>query len=100
MSSGEEEVLTPKARWLGPRGLAAIGLVLCLVVGGILISMVRGSDQKRAGAPAARENPERPNEPRFLERQPGAAAERFAAEIEARQREQERRRAELRELLA
>ncbi len=100
MSSGEEEVLTPKARWLGPRGLAAIGLVLCLVVGGIIVSIFRGSDQKRAGAPAARENPERPNEPRFLERQPGAAAERFAAEIEARQREEERRRNELRELLA
>lgn len=100
MSSGEEEVLTPRARRLGPRGLAAIGLVLCLVVGGIIVSIFRGSDRKRPGAPVARENPERPNQPRFLERQPGAAADRFTAEIEARQREQERRRSELRELLA
>ena len=99
MSSGEE-VLTPRARWLGPRGLAAIGLVLCLVVGGIIISIFRGSDQKRSGTPVSRENPEKPSEPRFLERQPGAARDRFASGIEARQREQERRRAELRAMLA
>ncbi len=98
--SSEEEILTPRARRLGPRSLAAIGLVLCLVVGGIIVSVFRGSDQKRPGAAVSRENPERPNQPRFLERQPGAAAERFSAEIEARQREQDRRRAELRELLA
>ena len=98
MSSGEE-VLTPRPRRLGPRALAAVGAVLCLVVGGIIVSVFRGSGSKES-TPLARENPERPNEPRFLERQPGSGEDRFTAEIEAKQREQERRRAELREMLA
>jgi type IV secretory pathway VirB10-like protein len=98
VSSGDD-VFAPKARRLGPRALAAIGAVLCLVVGGILVSVFRGSGAKER-APVSRENPERPNEPRFLEKDPGGGAERFTAEIEARQREQERRRARLRELLA
>lgn len=98
MSSGDE-VLAPRPKRLGPRALGAIGVVLCLVVGGIIVSVFRGGGSK-GPAPVARENPERPNEPRFLERQPGDVADRFAAEIEARQREQERRRAELREMLA
>ncbi len=99
MSTGEE-VFTPKSRRLGARALAAIGVVLCFVVGGIIVSVFRGNAGSAPAAPVAREDPERPNAPRFFERQPGAAAEPFRAEIEARQGEQERRRAELRELLA
>jgi hypothetical protein len=98
ISSGEE-VLTPKARRPGPRTLAAAGAVLCLVVGGIIVSVFRGNGSKEPAA-VARENPERPNTPRFLERQPGGDADHFAAEIEAKQREQEQRRAQLREMLA
>jgi type IV secretory pathway VirB10-like protein len=98
MSSGEE-VVTPSPKRLGPRALAAIGVVLCLVVGGIIASVFRDGGSKGPAA-VSRENPERPSEPRFLDRQPGEGADRFAAEIEARQREQERRRAELREMLA
>jgi type IV secretory pathway VirB10-like protein len=97
--SAGEEALTPRPRRLGPRALAAIGTVLCLVVGGIIVSVFRGGSAK-VSAPAAKENPERPNEPRFLDSQPGGAAERVTAEIEARQREQERRRELLRDLLA
>ena len=98
MSSGDEE-LTPKPRRLGPRALAAVGALLCLVVGGIIISVFPGSGPK-AKAAIARENPERPNEPRFLERPPGSGADRLSAEIEARQREQEVRREQLHEMLA
>src|SRR5215203_5698740 len=94
MSAGDE-TLTPTARRLGPRALASIGVVLCLVVGGILASVFRGGGPK-GPAPVARENAERPNEPRFLERQPGLEADRFTAEIQ----EQERRRSQLREALA
>ena len=97
MSAGEE-VATPKARWLGPRVLAAVGVVLCLVVGGIIASIFRGSGVKPT-AQFARENPDRPTEPRFLEQKPDAA-ERFTAGLEARQREVERRREELRKILA
>jgi len=96
--SGGEEVSTPKPRWLGPRALAAVGAVLCLVVGGIIVSVFRGSGGKPT-AQVSRENPDRPTEPRFLEQKP-EAADRFAAAIEARQREEERRQAELRQLLA
>ena len=99
MSSGEDIDLTPRAKRLGPRALGAISTVLCLVVGGIIISVFRDTGSK-GSATVARENPERPNEPRFLEQQPGDARDRFVAEIEARQREQERRRQELREMLA
>lgn len=99
MSSGEDLDLTPRPKRLGPRALAVISAVLCLVVGGIIVSVFRDPGSK-GSAPVARENPERPNEPRFLEQQPGDAVGRFVAEIEARQREQERRRAELQERLA
>ncbi len=92
------EVSTPKARRLGPRALAVIGAVLCLVVGGIIVSIFRSGGSK-AAIPVSRENPDRPSEPRFLEQKPDAA-ERFTAAIEARQREEGRRREELRELLA
>src|SRR6185295_15236129 len=97
VSSGEE-VFTPKPRRLGPRALVAVGAVLCLVVGGIIVSVFKGGGAK-PGAPVARENPERPSEPRFLEQQPEAAG-RFTAAVEARRREEERRREELRALLA
>jgi type IV secretory pathway VirB10-like protein len=97
--SAGEEVLTPKARRPGPRVLAAVGAVLCLVVGGIIVSVFRGNGSKQP-APVARENPQRPNEPRFLDRQPASGAGRFTAEIEAKQREQDQRRAQLREMLA
>jgi len=76
----------------------AVGAVLCLVVGGIIVSVFKGGGAK-PGAPVARENPERPSEPRFLEQQPEAAG-RFTAAVEARRREEERRREELRALLA
>jgi type IV secretory pathway VirB10-like protein len=79
--------------------LAAVGAVLCLVVGGIIVSVFRGNGSKEP-ASIARENPERPKAPRFLERQPGDDAERFAADIAAKQKEQELRREQLRELLA
>ena len=94
----DPEVPTPKARRLGPRVLAVAGVVLCLIVGGIIVSVFRGSGGK-AAIPVSRENPDRPTEPRFLEQKPDAA-ERFTAAIEARQRQEERRREELRELLA
>lgn len=99
MTSSGEEVLKPKVRRPGPRSLAAVGVVLCLVVGGIIVSVFRGSGPKETAA-ISRENPERPNAPRFLERKPGGDAERFAAEIQARQRGQELRRSQLRDLLA
>ena len=92
------EVSTPKSRWLGPRVLAVVGAVLCLIVGGIIVSIFRGSGGK-AAIPVSRENPDRPTEPRFLEQKPDAS-ERFTAAIEARQREEGRRREELRALLA
>ena len=98
MSSGDEE-LTPKPRRLGPRALAAVGALLCLVVGGIIISVFRGTGPK-AKAAIARENAEEPSEPRFLERPPGSGADRLTAEIEARQSEQELRREQLRQMLA
>lgn len=97
--SSRDEGLTPKPRRLGPRTLAAVGVLLCLVVGGIIVSVFPGSGPK-AKATIARENPEEPNEPRFLERPPGPGADRFTAEIKARQREQELRREQLREMLA
>ena len=97
--SSEEELLTPKARRIGPRAMIAVAVVLCLVVGGIIVSVFRGGASK-GSPPASRENPERPSEPRFLEKNPGAESDRFTAEIEERRREQERRRAELREMLA
>jgi type IV secretion system protein VirB10 len=97
--SSEEEVLTPKARRIGPKAMIAVAALLCLVVGGIIVSVFRGGGSK--GSPqASRENPERPSEPRFLEKNPGAESYRFTAEIDERRREQERRRAELREMLA
>ena len=98
MSSGDED-LTPKPRRLGPRALAAVGALLCLVVGGIIVSVFPGTGSK-AKAPVARENPEGASEPRFLERPPGSGTDRFTAEIEAKQREQELRREQLREMLA
>jgi type IV secretory pathway VirB10-like protein len=75
-----------------------VGAVLGLIVGGIIVSIFRSSGG-RAAIPVSRENPDRPTEPRFLEQKPDAA-ERFTATIEARQREEGRRREELRELLA
>lgn len=98
MSSGDES-LTPRPRRLGGRALAAIGALLCLVVGGVIVSVFPGSGPKRA-APVAPENPEGPREPRFLERPPGSATDRLAAEAAARQREQELRREQLRQMLA
>ena len=97
MTAGPE-VSTPKARRLGPRALAVVGAVLGLIVGGIIVSIFRGSGGK-AAIPVSRENPDRPTEPRFLEQKPDAA-ERFTAAIEARQREEGQRREELRALLA
>jgi hypothetical protein len=99
VNSAGEEVLTPKVRKPGSRTLTAAGAVLCLVVGGIIVSVFRGNGVKETVA-VARENSERPNAPRFLEKQPGGEAEHFAAEIEAKQREQELRRAQLRQMLA
>ncbi len=97
MKTGED-VFTPRSRRLGARAMASIGVVLCLVVGGIIVSIFRGSGGTPA-APVSREDPERPNKPRFLEQKPDTA-ESLTAEISARQRERERRQAELRELLA
>ena len=97
--SGGEETPTPRPRRLGARALAAVGALLCLVVGGIIVSVFPGSRPK-GPAPAVRENPEGPAEPRFLERPPGSGANRFAAEIEERRREQELRREQLRQMLA
>ena len=71
MTSSGEEVLKPKVRRPGPRSLAAVGVVLCLIVGGIIVSVFRGNGPKETAA-ISRENPERPNAPRFLERKPGA----------------------------
>ncbi|MFP5287140.1 MAG: hypothetical protein ACLGI9_15475, partial [Thermoanaerobaculia bacterium] len=79
--------------------MAAVGVLLCLVVGGIIVSVFPGKGPK-GPAPVAREDPEGPAEPRFLERPPGSGANRFAAEIEARRREQELRREQLRQMLA
>jgi type IV secretory pathway VirB10-like protein len=98
MTPGEEGS-TPRARSLGPRTLMALGVLLALVVGGIMVSVFRGSGTK-ATVPPAPENPERPNAPRFLERKPAGEAEDFAAAMEARRREQDERRRELRERLA
>jgi type IV secretory pathway VirB10-like protein len=94
-----EEGLTPRARSLGPRTLMAVGVLLALVVGGIMVSVFRGGSAK-VTVPPAPENPERPNAPRFLERKPAGEAEDFAAAMEARRREQEARRRDLRERLA
>jgi hypothetical protein len=98
MTFGDED-LTPKHRRLGPRALAAVGALLCVVVGGIIVSVYPGSGPK-GKALVAREDPEGLSEPRFLERPPGSGADRFAAEVEAKQREQDLRREQLREMLA
>ena len=76
MSSGDE-VFHPRPKRLGTRALAAIGAVLCLIVGGIIVSVFRASNAK-APAPVVREDPERPTKPRFLEQRP-EAAESFTA---------------------
>jgi type IV secretory pathway VirB10-like protein len=93
-----DETLTPRPRRLGARAFAAIGALLCLVVGGVIVSVFPGSAPK-GPAPIAPENPEGPSEPRFLERPPGSGTDRLA-EIAARQREQELRREQLRQMLA